>query len=89
GNLPYIAPEVLRLDRFTPKADIYSLGMLMYEILTGFPPFHDRVHDCHLAIDIVSGIRPTIPPDLPDTLKYLMEQCWDNNPEARPTSAKL
>ncbi|CAG8481846.1 15305_t:CDS:2, partial [Rhizophagus irregularis] len=35
------------------------------------------------------GIRPTIPPDLPDTLKYLMEQCWDNNPEARPTSAKL
>ncbi|CAB5382216.1 unnamed protein product [Rhizophagus irregularis] len=89
GNLPYIAPEVLRLDRFTPKADIYSLGMLIYEILTGFPPFHDRVHDCHLAIDIVSGIRPTIPPDLPDTLKYLMEQCWDNNPEARPTSAKL
>jgi eukaryotic-like serine/threonine-protein kinase len=39
GTRTYIAPELIRRDRLTPKADIYSLGITFYECLTGRPPF--------------------------------------------------
>src|SRR5687768_13129478 len=39
GNLPYIAPEVISRKEYTFKSDIYSIGMLMWEISSGQPPF--------------------------------------------------
>ena len=39
GNLPYIAPEVLVGKEHTFRSDIYSIGMLMWEISSGIPPF--------------------------------------------------
>src|SRR6185312_17155610 len=38
GLMPYMAPEVLRGERYTPAADIYSLGMVLYELITCLPP---------------------------------------------------
>src|ERR1043165_169848 len=42
GNLPYIAPEVISGKEYTFKSDIYSIGMLMWEISSGQPPFIDQ-----------------------------------------------
>ncbi|RIA83260.1 kinase-like domain-containing protein, partial [Glomus cerebriforme] len=39
GVMPYMAPEVLRGEPYTQKSDVYSLGMIMYEIVTDLPPF--------------------------------------------------
>src|SRR5947208_15315605 len=39
GNLPYIAPEVISGKEYTFASDIYSVGMLMWEISSGQPPF--------------------------------------------------
>ncbi|RIA91948.1 kinase-like domain-containing protein, partial [Glomus cerebriforme] len=39
GNLPYIAPEVIAGKEYTFASDIYSIGMLMWEISSGQPPF--------------------------------------------------
>ncbi|RGB26766.1 kinase-like domain-containing protein [Rhizophagus diaphanus] len=41
GNLPYIAPEVISGKKTTVESDIYSIGMLMWEISSGQPPFSD------------------------------------------------
>ncbi|RGB22806.1 kinase-like domain-containing protein [Rhizophagus diaphanus] len=41
GVLPYIAPEVLRGQNYTKAADIYSFGIIMYEVISGLPPYHD------------------------------------------------
>ncbi|RIB27954.1 kinase-like domain-containing protein, partial [Gigaspora rosea] len=52
GIIPYITPEILRGEKFTTASDIYSFGMIMWEITSGQNPFSDRSHDIHLIIDI-------------------------------------
>jgi serine/threonine protein kinase len=39
GVMPYVAPEVLRSQPYTQKADIYSFGIIAYEVLSGLPPY--------------------------------------------------
>ncbi|RGB29943.1 kinase-like domain-containing protein [Rhizophagus diaphanus] len=58
GVLPYIAPEVLRGQNYTKAADIYSFGIIMYEVISRLPPYHDVSHDKNLAIKICQGLRP-------------------------------
>src|SRR5436190_13396815 len=65
GNLPYIAPEVITGKGYTFKSDIYSVGILMWEISSGQPPFNNCEYDTDLAISIVNGIRPRIVPGTP------------------------
>jgi serine/threonine protein kinase len=85
GKLPYIAPEVLKEKGYTFASDIYSVGMLMWEISSGQPPFANYKHDdYHLAIKILNGLRPKIMPETPLEYKELMEQCWDADPTKRP-----
>ncbi|RGB28646.1 kinase-like domain-containing protein [Rhizophagus diaphanus] len=83
GNLSYIAPEVIVNKKYSFASDIYSIGMLMWEISSGQPPFIKK-HDYDLAIKIINGMRPKIIPGTPLKYKELMEQCWDANPMKRP-----
>jgi len=55
GVLPYVAPEVLRGRSYTRAADVYSVGMIMYELWSGKRPFEGREYDASLAVDICSG----------------------------------
>ncbi|RHZ77289.1 hypothetical protein Glove_183g65 [Diversispora epigaea] len=84
GNLPYIAPEVLCGEIYTTKSDIYSMGILMWEVITGETPFDDYEHDLDLTLDIVKGCRPKIYEYIPHEYITLMKQCWDANPDNRP-----
>src|SRR5581483_5850011 len=45
GVIPFVAPEVLRGEEYSDAADVYGFGMIMWEILTGEPPFIDREYD--------------------------------------------
>jgi serine/threonine protein kinase len=92
GLMPYMAPEVLgRGKPYTQAADIYSLGMIMYEIVAGMPPFYNELHDIGLILQICKGVRP----QFPEKVKYLqilvdlIKQCWDNEPNNRPTIKKI
>ncbi|GBC06594.1 hypothetical protein RclHR1_06940011 [Rhizophagus clarus] len=58
GVLPYIAPEILRGQNYAKASDIYSFGIIMYEVISGLPPYHDVSHDENLAIKICRGLRP-------------------------------
>ncbi len=84
GNLPYIAPEVIAEKGYTFASDIYSIAMLMWEILSGQSPFINYKHDYDLAMDIINGMRPKILPNIPLEYSSLMEQCWDADPLKRP-----
>ncbi|EXX55972.1 kinase-like domain-containing protein [Rhizophagus irregularis DAOM 181602=DAOM 197198] len=84
GNLPYIAPEVIFKNKYTFKSDIYSVAILMWEVLSEQPPFSNIKHGYDLAFNVVNGMRPKILPGTPSIVKKLMEECWDANPEKRP-----
>ncbi|KAG9300671.1 hypothetical protein G9A89_023469 [Geosiphon pyriformis] len=90
GVIPYIPPEVLRGENFTMAGDIYSLGMLLWELATGKPPFYDRSHDQILIMNILNGARPEITSSLiPSYYAKLIEKCWDDNPMNRPTAEEV
>src|SRR5581483_6179538 len=84
GNLPYIAPEVIAGKGYTFASDIYSVGMLMWEISSGQPPFSNYVHNTDFAMNIINGMRPRVIPGTPPEYKTLMKQCWDADPLKRP-----
>ena len=84
GNLPYVAPEVIAGRKYTFASDIYSIGILMWEISSGQSPFMKYEHDYDLAINIINGIRPKIMPGIPSEYENLIKQCWDAEPLKRP-----
>ncbi|GBB90466.1 hypothetical protein RclHR1_17430002 [Rhizophagus clarus] len=89
GVLPYMAPEILRGKPHTLASDIYSLGVIINEIITVIPPFNNQPHDHFLALDICRGLRPNIRAETPDFLKELIKKCWNANPENRPSSKEI
>jgi serine/threonine protein kinase len=89
GVLPYIAPEVLRGKPYTKAADIYSFGIIMWEMTSGVPAFHNIPHDLYLSLNICRGDRPEIIEGTMSEYAKLMKRCWDNDPEKRPTADEL
>ncbi|CAG8493332.1 18457_t:CDS:2 [Acaulospora morrowiae] len=89
GVLPYVAPEVLRGRPYTRASDVYSVGIIMYELWSGRRPFRGRRYDGTLALEICSGARPEISSDIPDYYSLIMQACWNGDPDMRPTSRDL
>ncbi|RIA99196.1 kinase-like domain-containing protein [Glomus cerebriforme] len=92
GILPYVAPEVLRGNDYTKASDIYSFGILAYEMISGLPPYHDLPHNESLAIKICLGLRPKLNIKIPPCFSKLIElidQCLDADPLNRPTADEL
>ncbi|GES83614.1 kinase-like domain-containing protein [Rhizophagus clarus] len=90
GNLPYMAPEILRKGPYTLASDIYSFSIIMWEFTSGTPPFnHKEYDDIELILNICEGERPKIIENTPQCYIDLMEKCWDPNPSYRPTIKEL
>ena len=89
GIIPYISPEILQGKKNTKESDVYSIGMLMWEIFAGHPPFDDRAHDADLIFRILEGLRPQILPSMPEDYAQMMQKCWDTDPSKRPTMEDL
>ena len=86
GVLPYIAP---RGQNYTKAADVYSFGIIMYEVFSGLPPYHDVSHDKDLAIKICLGLRPRFKIKVPQLIVHLIKRCLDVNSLNRPTTEEV
>ncbi|GES87941.1 kinase-like domain-containing protein [Rhizophagus clarus] len=89
GVIPFIAPEVLKGEPYTPASDIYSFSMIMWEFTSGIPPFNNRAHDLRLALSICKGERPEIIENTPQCYRDLMKKCWDEDPSKRPPASDV
>ncbi|OAX32371.1 kinase-like protein [Rhizopogon vinicolor AM-OR11-026] len=74
----------------TTKSDVYSLGGVMYQIVTGRPPYYEVKSRSKVSIKILDGTKPSRPLDLHIADRYwlLIEQCW-LLPEDRPSAAQV
>jgi len=90
GVLPYISPELLIGEEHTQANDIYSFGIITYEILTGVPPYYDLTHDVNLAKKICQGLRLDLNiTQAPQLLKDLIKRCWNADRLQRPNADEL
>ena len=89
GTVSYMPPEQAMGGKVTPKADLYSLGAMLYEMVTGRPPFigDDSVAIIgqHINTSVVSPTWHRA--DLPAGLEVLILQLLEKDPEKRPNSA--
>jgi serine/threonine protein kinase len=67
------------------KVDVYSFGMVCYEILTGCVPFFNINKMTDLRKRIKDGLRPDMPEQCPKQLSTLIQFCYDADPKARPS----
>jgi hypothetical protein len=95
-NFAYIAPEVVLCLPFNEKADIYSFGIILWELLSGEAPFPEMDEVEHTEWFIVQGIRPDLRDTnghplshIPPLLASLIERCWDDEPHRRPSCIEI
>ncbi|KAI7817538.1 kinase-like domain-containing protein [Gamsiella multidivaricata] len=86
GVMAYIAPERFRNPRyFDARCDIYSLGVLLWELTSGHSAFAKMSQDVQLAVSILNGKREEPVEDTPEKYCALYERCWETDPEMRPS----
>ena len=91
GSPTYMSPEQLLAEPVTPKSDIYALGLLGYELLTGHGPYLARAPSEIVAAHLrhvprrLSELRPEIPPDL----DMLLVRCLAKDPADRPSADEV
>ncbi|KDP43823.1 hypothetical protein JCGZ_23031 [Jatropha curcas] len=91
GTLPWMAPELLsgKSHMVTEKIDVYSFGIVMWELLTGEEPYAG-MHCASIIGGIVNNsLRPEIPTWCDPEWKALMGSCWASDPAERPSFAEI
>ncbi|GAA1023491.1 hypothetical protein Aple_095510 [Acrocarpospora pleiomorpha] len=90
GTPPYVAPERLKELPAAPAVDVYSLGVLLYEMLTGVPPYPETTWE---GIEAARRDGPPPSPDsvpgLPPEIAALCRQCLSPDPTMRPSAREV
>ena len=84
GTAAYMAPELLEDNVFDEKSDVYSYGILLWEIYDGGIPWRGLQPMQIMRKVVDKRGRPRLPSSMPDDLRTLTEQCWAPAPNDRP-----
>lgn len=103
GTPHYAQPEQIVTNELTPAADVYSLGLMLYELLSGFTPFDAQMRvpeiveawfdnpmkwlRAHAQAELIP-LRSRVGPEVSDDLIRVVESCMAKEPSARPQNAK-
>ncbi len=85
GSLRYMAPEVARKTPYNHKADVYSFGIILWELFTCQVPFAKMNRQEFFNKVVRGGQRPEISKKCPHDLVKIIRDCWDVDPQKRPT----
>ena len=88
GSPNYMSPEQVRQDDLNPQTDVYSLGVVMYELLTGSPPFRaSNVASLMYRIMHDAPPRPSLETDTPEAVYTILDKAMEKNRAQRYRSA--
>ncbi|XP_037815269.1 mitogen-activated protein kinase kinase kinase 7-like isoform X1 [Lucilia sericata] len=85
GSAAWMAPEVFEGSKYTEKCDVFSWGIVLWEVIAREKPFKNFDNAFCILWKIHKGERPPPIPELPEPIKQLMNSCWAKAPELRPS----
>ena len=87
GPLPirWMAPESIRDNKFTSPSDVWSYGIVLWEIATLAELPYQGLSNDEVQSHVKSGQHPIPPKDCSNDLGSLMLECWQTQPNSRPT----
>ncbi|KAJ4714110.1 Kinase family protein [Melia azedarach] len=89
GTYRWMAPEVIEHKPYDYKADVFSFGIALWELLTGELPY-SGLTPLQAAVGVVQkGLRPIIPKHTQPRLAELLERCWWQDPTQRPNFSEI
>uniref|UniRef100_A0A0E0IR94 Protein kinase domain-containing protein n=1 Tax=Oryza nivara TaxID=4536 RepID=A0A0E0IR94_ORYNI len=91
GTLPWMAPELLNgsSNKVSEKVDVFSFGIVMWEILTGEEPYANMHYGAIIGGIVNNTLRPPVPVSCDPEWRRLMEQCWAPDPSQRPAFTEI
>ncbi|XP_025266860.1 mitogen-activated protein kinase kinase kinase 11 isoform X1 [Camponotus floridanus] len=89
GTYAWMAPEVIKKSTFSKASDVWSYGVLLWELLTGETPYKG-IDALAVAYGVaVNKLTLPIPSTCPQPWRVLMEECWASDSHARPGFANI
>ena len=85
GSVQWAAPEVLLGKSYSHMCDLWSFGVVCWEVLTARVPFEGMAQTAVATKVALEGMRLPVPPHTPIRLLRLIARCWSEVPEDRPT----
>ncbi|RIB25816.1 kinase-like domain-containing protein [Gigaspora rosea] len=91
GMPAYVEPQYFKNPNygFTKKSDIYSLGVILWEISSGKPPYQSFTSIDAIAVYIFQGKREIPIEGTPQKYVNLYTECWDEDPHIRPDAMSV
>ncbi|KAF1873926.1 hypothetical protein Lal_00013891 [Lupinus albus] len=89
GTYRWMAPEMIQHRPYTQKVDVYSFGIVLWELITGMLPFQNMTAVQAAFAVVNKNVRPIIPNDCLPILREIMTRCWDPNPDVRPPFTEI
>ncbi|XP_057544245.1 serine/threonine/tyrosine-protein kinase HT1 [Amaranthus tricolor] len=84
GTYRWMAPEMIKHKPYGRKVDVYSFGLMLWEMVSGSIPYEDMT-PIQAAFAVVNkNLRPAFPKCCPPAMRALIEQCWSLQPDKRP-----
>uniref|UniRef100_A0A3B3WTI5 Mitogen-activated protein kinase kinase kinase 12 n=1 Tax=Poecilia mexicana TaxID=48701 RepID=A0A3B3WTI5_9TELE len=89
GTVAWMAPEVIRNEPVSEKVDIWSFGVVLWEMLTGEVPYKDVDSSAIIWGVGNNSLQLPVPDSCPDSFKLLLKQCWNCKPRNRPSFRQI
>jgi len=89
GSLPYMAPEVINMETYDTKCDVYSFAILLWEILSLRQAFKGLSPQEFVERVVVRKERLHLPPKTPPLTRLMIPEAWEHDPRKRPDMKRV